>query len=340
MPHIFRQSYFRSGGNRIIRPQASAWSDRQLGYDPVTTDLVVGPPQTTNAAPGARIFRPVRTPGMTFKYLVYGKEHLRRYRTKRGPKGKIRTASFQASTETGALDRHTFASDLDELEIESAQIAEPNYDARLHANILSRMWVTLDVEADRAELLQDPSNYTNVTTLTSGNEFNGASGDMQTTLRTAARTILNAVPGATTEDIVAFMPQSTEDAAVEDTVWKAARANGGNGFLPDAAEIARYLKFKRVETGNPVAQQDDGTVAPLYPDMCLLYYESPSASFDTSRGSYLDFAIRGDRGQGGARTPFYDDSSSTFFYPWEEFTGPAITRELNAHLVLNCNKDV
>ena len=340
MAHVFRQSNFTMGGSQFLAPQASAWTDTQLGYDPVTTDLVVGTPQVMAAEPGAQIFRPVTTTSMSYKYPIFGTEHLKRFDTARGPSGDIRTSGFAVTTARGDLERHTFAHRMDELEIELTGKAEPTYDGAFHSAMLSRMVVRLDIEATRADLLQTTSNYTNTTALSAGSEFNGGSGDMRTSIRTAAATILASTPGATYADLVAFMPQSTLDAAVEDTAWEAIRSNGGDAMLPSPAQIATYLGIKRVDTGNPIAEQDDGTIAPLYADVCVLYYENPGREFDTSRGSYLDFATRGFRNEGGARQPWFSDGNTTWYYPWEEFTLPVMNRETAAHLLTNCSATV
>ncbi|MEM1183340.1 MAG: hypothetical protein AAGM22_33685 [Acidobacteriota bacterium] len=332
----------RVNGQRVIRPQAGALKDAQLGYDPWITELVLGDPQVAGQFPGERIFRRITSPGLTYRFRVHDRSHLKRVASKRGAGAEIRYVDFNTSTETGDIDRHTLATLRDEDEFKLAGQADPAWSMEAQARVLANQLVRLDLEAERAELLTDPDNYPtdHVNDLPLNSEFNGPNGNSRLHIRAAAQQIARRNLGIRIDqDIKVYAGPSALDAIEEDTTWTALRAVAGRGDTPTAEEMQRYFKVAEVWTGYVVMEMDDGELVTLYDDDVLVYYEAPSAGLMTGQGD-RDFAVRAEWSNGTALNPWRIENRTSVAYPWQEYTTPRIVKPTSGYLIRNCNANV
>ena len=210
----------------------------RLGQTPLITQLVLGSPQA-RVMPSSLILPRIRVPNITFKYMVYGKEHLRRYDTRRANRAQIMRGSFTADTASATLKRYSFA---DEADIAELMDAIPNLQLRAKKAMFAKYAVDLDIEAQAATLLGTTTTYpaANRLALASGDEW-GVGGNVYDDFQTVAAAISAASGGLLTPDMLSvYMPTLSLQAALDDSSFRSASVYGGT-MRGNRNKLAEYL---------------------------------------------------------------------------------------------------
>lgn len=306
----------------------------QLGTDPMVTQLVLGQPQAVRF-PGMEILRPISVDAWTFKYTVYGKEHLGHFDTRRGMRAPIRHTDWKVSTVTEGLERYSFSTVRDQDELNNAA---PSLAVRERSATLSRRIVEMDIERKIRDLLLDSTTgyaANHIITLGAGNEWDDATnGDSKASIRTLSKQIA-VDTGLQPADMHVFLPMAALEAAKDDPTFLAIRANWTSD-ISDEMALAKYWGVGRVWSANPVeidTSSPDDVVA-MYGDTAIVYYPGDAAGYDTTYGD-LHFGATFKWNKGVASTPWYDNKTTSWYFPWTDYAKEAVTNYLCGGLVLN-----
>lgn len=338
----------RGGGGNIKMATGDPLVDSQLGIDPVVTSLVVGQPRTVVNF-GQNLFRPISVPTWTFKYRRYGLETLEIRKAKRAMRAIIPHSDLSVEVESGKLERYAWRTLADRDELLNSDAAEraigsPTLSMRERYARAARQIVDLSKEYDRAQLVLATASYSQSgpdldVTLASGSEWNDpTNGDSQGSIRALAWTLASQ-HGFTIEQVDVHLTNSSFNAAIEDPVFVARRANYATA-MPTREELRAFWGVNRITVGDGFYY--DGTdLVSLYGDIAVLSISRDLQGVDQREGT-LDNFVRftwSSMQEGGATEPWFDRANTTWSFPWESHEnnmainprGSAIIRNTNAN---------
>jgi hypothetical protein len=322
---------------RGLRAMENPLADGQMGVNPILTDLVLGQPQVLTF-PGQRILRPITAPARLFQYEKWGNERLKAFDTERALRADIKHGDFQVTQETSFLKRFSFGvlKDVDEL-----GNAAPNYEMASKSAAFARTIVEMDIERRRRDLLIATSSYASghVTTLTGGSEWDSAGGDSKSNIRDAAKLIC-AKTGLQMEQLSVFLTYGALEAAKEDPLFLASRMNF-DASTPTVSALQEYWGIGPVWSANPIEADGDSDtdIVAMYGDVAIIYYPGGAAGYDKTWGD-LTFGVDFKWNKGVASTPFYLPQKTSWFYPWTDYSNPAIINVNAAALIKNTSSVV
>lgn len=302
-----------------------------LGNDALVTELVLGTPQDLRL-PGESILPPITVDGYQFKWTKLGVEHLKQIDTERGMRAPIAHGDWRAETEGAILKRFSFRVLKDADEISNA---EPSLRIRERSAMLARRIVRLDIERRRRDILMASGTYpvANVLAIAGGSEWNTANGDSRADVRSMVNSIVTST-GVMPEELVVWLSLAAFEAAKDDPVFLAVRSNF-TADTPDEVALARYWGVGRVWTSNPVELKDDGTVGAMYSDSALIYWPGTGSAYDTEYGDFR-FGATFTWNRGVASTPYYDNTITSWSFPWTDYALPKVITPGAAALITNC----
>lgn len=327
------REYTLSGYRAIESPLA----DAQMGVNPILTELVLGQPQVLTF-PGQRILRPITAPARLFQYQAWGNERLKAFDTERALRAEIKHGDFRVSQETGFLKRFSFGVLKDQDELANAA---PSYGMSEKSSAFSRTIVEMDIERRRRDLLLASSSYAagHVTTLGAGSEWDAAGGDSKANIRDIGKLIC-AKTGLQMEQLEVFLTYGALEAAKEDPLFLASRMNY-DASTPTVAALQEYWGMGNVWSANPIEADGDSDtdIVAMYGDCAIVYYPGNAAGYDTSWGD-LTFGVDFKWNKGVASSPFYIQNRTSWFFPWTDYSNPAIINVNAAGIVKNCSSVV
>lgn len=304
----------------------------QLQNDPTITALVLGTPQDLRL-PGELILQPIKVDAWQFKWTRLGNEHLEQIDTERGLRAPIKHGDWKASVETDILRRFSFRILKDQDELTNA---EPTLNIRERSALLARRIVRLDIERRRRALLLNTASYpgANVKTIASGSEWNTANGDSKSDVREVVSAIVTST-GVMPDEIQCWLSLASFEAAKADPVYMAIRSNWTD-TMPDEAALAKYWGIGKITVSNPVELKADKTVGSMYGDCALFWWSGAGSAWDTEYG---DFRFGGTFGwnRGVASAPYYDNTTTSWSFPWTDYANPKIITPGAGGLILNCS---
>jgi len=316
---------FMFEGQRAI---ADPIVDAQLSMDPMVTSLVLGQPQFA-PMPGEMLLPTILTDAWVFKYQQYNNEHLQDYDTKRPMRAPIKHGDWKAQTLPGSLERYSFRILKDQDELNNAY---PTLSMRQKSAELARRIVRMDIEREIRDLVSANASYSINTAIAGGSEWNAASGDSKTNIR-AATLALSAATGLMPSDFTVYLPLASLEAAKDDPVLKAIRANYTTD-ISDESLLTSYWGVRRVWSANPV-EEIAGTVVPMYNDIAVIYYEGGATNLDTTYGT-LTWAVNFSWNRGVATAAYYDNTHTSWSFPWNDYAMPTVINTACAAKLTNC----
>lgn len=319
--------------NNISRAVDDPITANRLGQTPMITQLVLGTPQA-RVMPSSLILPRIIVPNFTFKYTIYGKEHLRRFDTRRANRAQIMRGSFTADTAEATLARYSFA---DEADIAELMDAIPSLQLRTKKAMFAKKVVELDIEAQAATLLGTATNYpaSHRLALAGGDEW-GAGGNVYDDFQTVAAAIATDSGGLITPDMLSvYMPTASLQAAVDDSSFRSASVYGGTA-RGNRTKLAEYLGCKEIVTANPIQASDADVLSSLYSDICIIWYNASGSGEMVQDFGELNFGATFAINSGVALQPWYDDDHTTWVFPWEDWVKHSITNSALAGIITNC----
>jgi hypothetical protein len=313
----------------------------QLGQDTVMSSLVLGKPQGS-VRPGSVILpdRQVRT--LSVKWPVFGNEHLAKQETLRPAGADIKHRRFAVTYDSGELKRYSFATRLDEIEVDNARAAGMMpMDLREAGYALAQRAVEDDIERIKATMLTTSGSYDSANKVDcTTKKFNSASGNVYADARTVIEGI-SAKTGVGGSGIEAFVSRDTLNGIYRDPVFLAVRGVAGQGQglrIPTEQEIAAYLGISRVWSEDVRVLNDDGTIGSLYSGVMIFYRPSGTPGVDTTFGDVIP-GVTFTWGRGGARAQINMAASSMstdVAWPWERVALPKVFSYDAMGLLYNC----
>jgi len=304
---------------------------------PLLTSLVLGQPTRPGAAD---IFFPrVPVPSPVFEFRQYDNAEIVPVETSRAFSAPYKTKTAGGRLLTAALQRHSFAgmADIDQFKISKSFGGDPLFQARQAA--IGKRIVDLTREIKASEVLTNTATYPagHTLALASGSEWNAAGGDSQGDITTAADAILSKT-AAGREELMVGLSSSALNAALADPVFKASRVYTNSAF-PSVRDLAAYWGVKEVRSFNPVAaaSQEVGSVpAPIYGDVAIVFVPMfDPANYDLTTGTMV-FGAGFTWNTGVANVPFYDDKTSSWYYPWTDWFDFEVISGGAGFLITNC----
>jgi len=316
----------------------------RLQEDPYVTRAIELGRATETRLPGEQLIPQVQNPRESWevKFLVWGLERFYHFDTRRALHARFGESTFGNTWETATMERygHAHPRDRDEFEV-----AHPRLNLRRRATDFARWIVRQDLEHVKADLIEDTASYdpANVITLAGATEWDTAGGDPQGDI-SAAAALITASTGVQRPDLTIFLSNSSSVAALASPAWRTVTDQLTDAF-PDLARLASYLGVKRVWTANPqqyAPATDD--LADLYTDFALVYIEADDpriiAQFDGSWGNNFRWAVDWTRRGGFAGQRYEEKGRTTEFWPWEQFSLPAVINGGAAVLIRNVSAAV
>lgn len=307
-------------------------ANQQL-IDPVLTRLVVGQPQY-KPYPGTALAPPITVSTKTFKWVSYGKERLMDYgEIRRALRADIKVIDWEVSTESDTLDRYSVAVKKDVWELENAT---DSIGIQVKSADLARQVIELKMERLVKTMIDTAGSYDTGHVNAAANCWDSASGDSRVDVR-AACALIAGKTGIPYEDMVVFLPEDSYQAALNDPTFLAARFNFSTD-TPGYDALARYWGVGRVWSANPIVSADDGTVSSLYSDIAVVYYPGNAPMYDSTYGA-LHWAVSfkwAQQMRGGAYRPWYDERSTSWYFPWEDFCKVRVINNSCAAKITNC----
>lgn len=319
--------------NTLSRAVDNPMVANRLGQSPLISALVLGMPQAA-VMPSSLILPRITVPNYTFKYPIWGKEHLRHTDTRRANRAQIMRGSFSATTGTATLERYSFA---DEADIDELADAIPEMNLRQRKAAFARVKVQLDIEFQAATLLGTAANYpvANRLALAGGDEW-GAGGNVYDDFQTVAAAISSTTGGLLTPDMLSiFMPTLSLQAALDDSAFRAASVYGGTA-RGNRTKLAEYLGCKEIVTANPITASEADVISPLYSDIAIVYYAGAVPMGTIADFGELNFGATFALNGGVALEPWYDNDHTTWVFPWEDRVKHAITNSSLGGIITNC----
>jgi hypothetical protein len=315
--------------------------DVQLGVDPITTRFVKGQGQVDRLV-GPLLFPDATVPAWQFKYIQYGHEIMQKHLgVERGMRAEIRHADFEVQTLTDKLVRYSFATLRDVDEIGNAV---PQYNLRGQAAAFAREIVNLEIERVKRDLADATASYaaSHVITIGAGDEWNDATpGDSFVDI-SAACDLITAATGVRKGLLSVFLPDSSYRAVEEEVKFRDHLfANGIRGT--SAEVVATYWGVREVIVANPIEMQDDDTPAPLYGDNAYVWFRGnpgPGQTLDAVSARRLVWGGTATYNGGVANTPFLDQKTTSWWFPWTDYAKPLILNTGSAAKIINTNANV
>lgn len=303
----------------------------QLGIDPVITQLVLGTP-IRRTMPGQRLLRNIGVDSWKFSYNQYGTEHFRRFDTERAMRAEIRTSDRSFQQQVDKLRRFTHATKRDRDELANAS---PTLRLRELQTFDARMAVLLDIEYRIRDLVTTAANYpvSHRLAISGGSEWNAAGGDSRADVRSMAAAIA-ASTGLSFSDLTVFLTEASLNAALEDPVFLASRHNYDTN-TPSASDLAKYWGVGSVWSANPITADEDGVVSAMYGDVAIIYFAGDNPTdFDTTYGE-ATWAVNFRWNKGVALSPFYEEKTTTWWFPWQDYANPKIVNSNYGAIITN-----
>lgn len=298
--------------------------------DGFTTALVVGQ-QTGRQGVAEEIFRPIGVDNVAFEYPTWNDEHLRQYNTLRGESQPYRHSDVEVSTTAAKLKRRSWAALQD---IRTMRNATPSLRLSVKMAGLARRIVMMSEEFEVALLLNTTGTYTATTTITGGNEWDTANGAPLSDVQTAVDAIC-AATGLQPSDLKLMLTQ---------TSWLALRNSpayrGEAQYIKGAAgltlEDARsFFGVGEVIVRNLIGLAAGATaVAPLYTDKAIVWAPGDEGDYDTEYGQ-ARFAVRFGMNDGVATPPYFEESISSWVWPFDREGLYSVVNASAGYLILN-----
>lgn len=319
--------------------------DSQVGIEPLITGLVVGHPRPRRNF-GESLFRRVTVPTWTFQYRKYGIETMMVRKAKRGMRSIIPHSDLSVDKLPGKLERYSWRTLADRDELINSDAAEraigtPTVSMRQRYASAARTIVELSMEYDRAQLILAPASYSQSApdldlTLAGGSEWNAASGDSRSDIRTMANA-LAAPHGYTIEDVDVHLTNASFQAALDDPIFVARRANYATA-VGNAQELRAFWGVKSVMVGDAIYSDDGITKESLYGDIAVLNLSRELRDTDDREGT-LDNFIRfawANAPDGVATESWYERANTTYSFPWEGWENPVSINPNSSAIIRNC----
>lgn len=306
--------------------------DRQQGIDPVLTALVLGTPRPV-MMPSKRIARSINVPNVQFQWRQYGKDALKlKDGVKRGPSAEIRSSRYSTTQDDDKLGRYTYAYEADQAEIANAI----GLDVPSDCAFLAQAVVENVIEKEFAEIITAAATYDagHVVTIAGGNEWDAAGGDSKANINTVAAAI-SADTRIPISELSVFLPQESYNAALSDPVLLAQLQALEIGSITTET-LRRHWGVKEVWTSNSAYADDADDLVGFYGDAAVVYYSEPTVEgMDNRYGGYT-FCCEFGWNDGNALEPYYVNSNTTWYFPWERWVKFNVTSNIVAGLILNC----
>lgn len=259
---------------------------------------------------GNALFPVVPVQQRSGKLIQFGKEHFRRYKTRRAPGGTVATVEFGYEGLPYGLNQHALNGKVPIELLQDAQ-AVPGIDMGAQA-INSVMAITrLELECQQAEKAQNAANYasSNKTTLSGSSQWSHADAKPAKAIRTAAQVIRSKIG------------RKPNILMLGSTVWEAVQEN------PSVIERVKYIGLdsvtkelfanlcgvERVEVGEAVYVDDAGNFVDVWGKHAVLAYSAPvsvAAQGSPSFGYTYQMA-----GHPFAEQAYYDNTKKSWLYP-------------------------
>lgn len=304
-------------------------------FDPILTALAQGRGQRTTML--SKMILP-QTPvsKASFQWRQYKNEHLMSLDTRRAMEAPYNTRSWTHSVQSANVTYYGLATPRD---VRVQANADEDLNMRLRDLTLARQGVELNQEIVAADLLKTAGSYPagNVTTLAGGSEFNDpTNGDSRVAIRALATTIAEQFnQGA--DSINVAITQATANAAMDDPVFIARSYNLSIESPNETADtLRRYWGVKSVVIGDALSSVDADTApTSVYGDIAILWLDEGMPMHDTSYGA-TSFGRHFTLNSGVASTPYYQESNTTWYYPWDAADVPLLINNTAGGLLLNC----
>lgn len=310
---------------------ADPMSNVQMGIDPVVTKLVVGTPYR-RTMPSQFLVRKIEVEAFNFSYNVFGTEAWQDIDTERAMRAEITTSDAEFETRTGKLRRFTHAMKRDTDELKNAH---PSLRLRELLAFQAKFKVEMNIERIIRNLLTTVTNYPVLHRLaiTGGSEWDSAGGDSRADVRSICAEICGDT-GVSFEDISVFLSESSLNAALSDPVFLGARHNYDTD-TPNKDALAKYWGIKEVVTANPIEYAADGTVTPMYGDIAIPFVRNPlGGDWDTEYGEF-DFAVDFKWNRGVALEAWYENKTTTWWFPFQDYSNPKIINNNLGGIITN-----
>lgn len=339
--------YQAVGGRHSIKAAASGdpLIDSQLGIDPIVTSLVVGQPRRIMNF-GEGLFRRIGSATWTFQYRVYGLEQLLIRKAKRAMRAIIPHSDLSVDKLPGKLERYSWRTLADRDELLNSDAAEraigsPPLSMRERYARAARRIVDLSMEWDRAQLVLAASSYSQSApdldlTLAGGSEWNAASGDSRSDIRTMAA-LLAGQHGMTIQHVDVHLTNASFEAAIDDPIFVARRANYATA-VANEEELRAFWGVRRVTVGDAFYSDDGLSMESLYGDIAVLSISRDVQGFDETEGQ-LDNFVRfawSNGPDGVASEAWYERANTTWSFPWEGWENPVSINPKASAIIRNC----
>jgi hypothetical protein len=270
-------------------------------------------------------------------------EWMERKDTKRAESAPYPTSTVTPSTETGTLERHSWATMVDQRVLNNA---DPIFGiGEKFAGLASRI-VRKSFEYELSTLVETTTTAVyksgHVTTLGGGDEFNAASPSL--TPRQVARALIFKIcnsTGCQPSDLKIFLPLSTEEALIANadfTTW----LRGQQAMVADPMQqgpvYARYFGVGEALVENPWGRTA-GTTGPIFTDKLFIFLPGVGGDYDAEYGERR-FLLHTRMNAGIASEPFMTRQNSSQWWPWDEEWLLEVLDTAAGALVVNTNKDV
>jgi hypothetical protein len=304
---------------------------------PIITALVLGQP----ALPGAAdlFFPRVPVPAPVFQLRQYDLSEFVAAETQRAFSAPYKFEEMTGVLKEASLKRYSFAgrADVDQIKIATGVGGDPKFQMRRAA--IGKRKVDLTREVLAADILSATGTYPAGHTLaiSAGSEWNAAGGDSQTDISTASDAILSKTAAAR-DTLYVGLSSSAFNAALQDPVFKAQRVYTSAAF-PGEEDLRRYWGVAKVFHFNPIrsASPAIGTVpTSIYSDIAIVYVPTLDApNFDAENGGMV-FGAGFSWNTGVANVPFYDNMTSSWYYPWTDWFDLEVISNGSGFLITNC----
>ena len=290
----------------------------------VLTNLVINASgeQNLNQATFSAMFPSEPVPSWQYIFPEVFGEDLVPYDTERTHLSEMRYVRRKFGKRSSQMHRYTLAGLIDTDEMANG---DP-WNLAVSTSVVAKNGVLLDNMMRKANLVKDPASYgaSNVVTITSGNGFNQAGAgsylrDVVSGLALGIETTL----GVGRENLtLALLGAQAKEAALSDVNLLKTFVNGTNQQRPGLDRIAEYLGIGNVITANPIFKATNATPgAPIFGGggYMVLFYNSRQMMLPNGGISWArNFNWGGEFG--AALVPFFDEKTTSWWYPWQLYS--------------------
>jgi hypothetical protein len=315
----------------IERAETPSHNVQPINY--VATEVLQGQ-QVERIGVASQIFPFVRVGNLKFEYWTWSDDHVQQQETLRGESQPYLHSDFRLSATQAKLERRSWASMADELELQNA-------DSRIQLDVLkalnSRRIVEMSEEFLVSELLQTSGTYAVNHTLAidAGEEWDHATAAHMLEDIDTGTTAISDATGLQPRDLHMFLPLPSYRAAIHNPAFADRRAHVLGATEPSLAELANYFGLGRVWTANLIGRATGAaSVAPLYDDVAVIYAPGRTGDYDRSFGD-TQFAARFGMNDGVIRERFWKPEITSWVFPYDRLSKYSVLNSGAAFLITN-----